>query len=152
MAQDSPAVARILAPTDYSETADRALAWAILQGRTFAAEVTVLHVIPIRLHLGAIGFADQPEVEDPAKEGAHLAAHVAAHLGDVGVRVRTLVEIGEPALKIREVARREQIDLIVMGTHGTSRLEDMLFGSVTEKVVHHTGCPVLVVPPRSEAA
>jgi nucleotide-binding universal stress UspA family protein len=39
-----------------------------------------------------------------------------------------------------------------MGTHGTSRLEDLLFGSVTEKVVHHTGCPVLVVPPRTEAA
>ena len=126
MAPISPTIARILVPTDYSDTADHALAWAILQGRTFAAEVTVLHVIPRHLHLGAIGFADQPEKGGPAKERAHLAAHVAAHLGDSGLEVRSLVEVGEPAIKIREVARRDQIDLIVMGTHGTSRLEDLL--------------------------
>jgi len=150
MAPISPAIARILAPIDYSETADHALAWAILQSRAFAAELTVLHVIPSHLHFGPMGFADHPEKAAPTKDHEYLAAHVAAHLGDGGLKVRTLVEIGEPALKIREVARRDQIDLIVMGTYGTSRLEDLLCGSVTEKVVHHTGCPVLVVPPRSE--
>jgi nucleotide-binding universal stress UspA family protein len=152
MAPMSAAIARILIPTDYSETADRALDWAILQGKTFAAELTVLHVTPSHLHFGAIGFADQPEEGGPAKQRERLAAHVTPFVGDSGLTVRFLVEVGEPAIKIREVARRDQIDLIVMGTHGASRLGDLLFGSVAEKVVHHTGCPVLVVPPRSEAA
>ena len=151
MAQISPAIARILVPTDYSETADHALEWAILQGRAFGAELTVLHVIPHHLHFGPMGFADRDE-EGPAQDREHLAAHVAARAGDSGLKTRPLVEIGEPALKIREVARRDQIDLIVMGTNGTSRLQDVLCGSVTEAVVHHTGCPVMVVPPRSEEA
>jgi nucleotide-binding universal stress UspA family protein len=150
MAQISPSIARILIPTDFSEAADHALAWAIMQGRTFGADVTVLHVVPSHLHFGALGFADDTD-GNPEKERERLEAHVAAHLGDSGLKVRSLIEVGEPAIKIREVARRDQIDLIVMGTHGVSRLEDLLFGSVTEKVVHHTGCPVLVVPPRSEA-
>lgn len=151
MASISPSIARILVPTDYSETADLALAWAVLQARAFGAALAVLHVIPSHLHLGSIGFADKA-ASDPEEEKERLATHVAAHLGDSGLTVQPLVEVGDPPLKIREVARREQVDLIVMGTHGTSRLEDLLFGSVTEKVVHHTGCPVLVVPPRTEAA
>jgi nucleotide-binding universal stress UspA family protein len=151
MATMQPTIARILVPTDYSATADHALAWAVLHGRTFAAEVVVLHVLPSHRHFGALGYADRSEAGDLTKDREHLAAHVAAHLGDSGVTVRTLVEVGEPPLKIREVAQRERVDLIIMGTHGVSRLEDLIFGSVTEKVVHHTGCPVLVVPPRSEA-
>lgn len=151
MQPNPPAIAHILIPTDYSDTADRALAWAILQGRSFGAALTVLHVIPSHIHLGAIGFADERD-GSPDEERARLAAHVAAHLGDSGLTIRALVEIGEPAITIREVAKRDGIDLIVMGTHGTSRLEDLLFGSVTEKVVHHTGCPVLVVPPRTAAS
>lgn len=150
MPPKSPTIAQILVPTDYSETADHALAWAILQGRAFGAALTVLHVIPRHLHLGAIGFADQPEEGGRAKDREHLAAHVASHVSDSGLAVRPLVEIGEPAIQIREVARRDAIDLIVMGTHGTSRLDDLIFGSVAENVVHHTGCPVLVVPPPSE--
>lgn len=148
----SPTVARILVPTDYSETAERALAWAILQARTFGAELLVVHVRPSHVHLGAIGFADEPAAGDAEQARTQLEAHVAASFSGSGLAVRTLVELGDPALKIREIARREQVSLIVMGTHGASRLEDLLFGSVTEKVVHHTGCPVLVVPPRSEVA
>ena len=86
MAPIAAAIARILVPTDYSDTADHALEWALLQGKTFGAEVTVLHVIPKHLHLGAIGFADQPEEGDPAEDLEHLAAHVAKHLGDSGLK------------------------------------------------------------------
>ena len=148
----SLSIARILIPTDYSETADHALAWATLQAKTFAAEVLVLHVHSSHLHYGALGLADERSDEALAEDRARLDAYVAERFAGSGVTVRALLEVGDPPLKIREVARREMADLIVMGTHGQSRLEDLLFGSVTEKVVHHTGCPVLVVPPRTEAA
>src|SRR6185369_13617817 len=108
------------------------------------------HVIPRHLHFGAIGYADQPGEADLTKDRERLTAHVQGRLGDSGLAVRTIVELGEPALRIREAAKREKADLIIMGTHGVSRLEVLNFGSITEKVVHHTGCPVLVVPPRVE--
>jgi nucleotide-binding universal stress UspA family protein len=148
----APKVARILIPTDYSDTADHALAWAILHAKTFAAEVTALHVRSSHAHFGALGLADERADTALADDRARLDACVAERFAGSGVTVHALLEVGDPALKIREVARRDQIDLIIMGTHGTSRLEDLLFGSVTEKVVHHTGCPVLVVPPRTAAA
>lgn len=151
MALTTPTVARIVIPTDFSATADHALAWAILQARSFAAELVVLHVHSSHLHYGALGLADERSDAALAEDRARLDAYVAERFAGAGVKIRTLFEVGDPPLKIREVARREQADLIVMGTHGASRLEDLLFGSVTEKVVHHTGCPVLVVPPLSEA-
>jgi nucleotide-binding universal stress UspA family protein len=147
----SAAVARILIPTDYSETAEQALVWGILHARTFRAEVTVLHVRSSHLHYGALGAADEPGEGDVETERARLDAYVAERFAGSGLIVRTLLEVGEPGIRIREVARRDAIDLIVMGTHGASRLADLLFGSVAEKVVHHTGCPVLVVPPPAEA-
>lgn len=152
MPPNAPTIARILIPTDYSDTADHALAWAILHAKTFGAEVTVLHVRPSHLHYGALGLADEHSDADLAQDRARLDACVAERFAGTGVKVRALLEVGDPPLKIREIARRDRIDLIVMGTHGTSRLEDLLFGSVTEKVVHHTGCPVMVVPPRTQAA
>ena len=152
MMSSTLSIARILIPTDYSETADHALAWAMLHAKSFGAELVVLHVHSSHLHYGALGLADERSDEALATDRARLDAYVTERFADSGVKVRALLEVGDPSLKIREVARREQADVIVMGTHGTSRLEDLLFGSVTEKVVHHTGCPVLVVPPRTEAA
>ncbi len=55
------------------------------------------------------------------------------------------VGFGPPADQITEYASKNAIDLIVMGTHGRSGLEKMWLGSVTEKVLRHAGCPVLVV-------
>jgi nucleotide-binding universal stress UspA family protein len=150
MTTTSPSVDHILVPTDYSEKAARALAWAVLQARAFGAKLTVLHVIPSSLHFGTFGYEPRPDREDRSEDRKRLTAYVEEQIGKSGAEVSILVEIGEPALKIREVAARRKVDLIVMGTHGTTRLEEMLFGSVADKVVHHSGCPVLVVPPRKD--
>jgi nucleotide-binding universal stress UspA family protein len=59
-----------------------------------------------------------------------------------------LVINGEPAMKILEVAREENVDLIVMSTHGTTGFAPWLFGSVTQRVLAHSAVPVLMVVPR----
>jgi universal stress protein A len=150
MASEAAKIERVLIPIDYSSTADAALSWAVLHGRRFGASVSILHVLESQLHFSTFGYSEPPTHEELGKDRATLDAHVRAHLDDPELKVTTLVEVGDPALKIREVAAREKIDLIIMGTHGRTRLHDLLFGSVTEQVVHHTGCPVLVVPPRIE--
>ena len=87
-----------------------------------------------------------------AEESEAALAPAAARLEAQGIVPTTVKLVGDAGREIVHHAAASGCDLIVMGTHGTSRLEDLLFGSVTEKVVHHTGCPVLVVPPRTEAA
>jgi nucleotide-binding universal stress UspA family protein len=143
-------VERILIATDYSSCADRALAWGLLVGRAFGARVAVLHVAEAHLHFSTFGYSEGPDETKLAAERTRLERHVAALAGG-GFAGTVFLEVGNPPLKIREVARREAIDLIVMGTHGTSHLERLVFGSVAKRVVQHSGCPVLVVPPAEPA-
>lgn len=150
MTPRQPKIERILVPTDYSPCADQAFAWAILHARRFGAALTILHVIEHHIHLAPAGGGDSLHPGDVDRARAELEAYVAKHLAGEGLRVECVVEVGEPPLKIREIARRCGADVIVMGTHGRSRLADMLTGSVVEKVVHHSGCPVLAVPPIAE--
>jgi universal stress protein A len=150
MAIPLPGLKRILVSIDYSSTGDRALAWAVLHARTFAAELIVLHVIERGVHFGTFGYSETPGTPELSGDHARLEAHLREKLGDSGLVVRALVEVGDSAFKIREVAKRDSVDLIVIGTHGKSGIGDLLFSSVEEKIIHHTGCPVLTVPPTSE--
>ena len=59
---------------------------------------------------------------------------------------REWVEAGTPASKIIEVAKEWPADLVVMGSHGRGKIEGLLLGSVSQAVLHHAPCPVLVVP------
>lgn len=54
-------------------------------------------------------------------------------------------EFGDPKTMICEVAKQEAIDLIIIGSHGYGRVERLLLGSVSDYVVHHAPCPVLVI-------
>jgi nucleotide-binding universal stress UspA family protein len=56
------------------------------------------------------------------------------------------VEMGAPHTAIVEIAEKEGVDLVVMSTHGRSGLPRMMLGSVAERAIRHTHCPVLVIP------
>jgi nucleotide-binding universal stress UspA family protein len=75
-----------------------------------------------------------------------------AHLEDLCKRLRTdgvdvvgFATLGNVASEIAECAKRENVDLIVMGTHGRTGLAHVVLGSVTEKIVRHSVVPVLTV-------
>jgi nucleotide-binding universal stress UspA family protein len=67
-----------------------------------------------------------------------------------GVDFRVEMQVGKDYLKILEFARENRADLIVIGRHGHSALEKVIFGNVTEKVVRKADCAVLVVPPKRD--
>ena len=69
---------------------------------------------------------------------------------DAGVTVTTTTLSGRAAPEIVAHAKKTGVDLIVMGTHGRSGFQHALLGSVAERVVHHSPCPVLVVPMREQ--
>jgi len=62
-------------------------------------------------------------------------------------KLETRVEMGSPAEKILEVAKKEKVDLIIMGAHGRKGLERAIFGSVADKVVQAATCPVVTIHP-----
>ena len=138
---------RLLLPTDFSESARHALTYAISFAREHAAELTLLHVVEVlpahyagELYPAAMSqFVE--EVSGYARATlAKLAEEARAH----GVTVSERLATGKAAEEVIRVARQEQTDLIVIGTHGGGALSHVLFGSTTERVVRKAPCPVLI--------
>jgi nucleotide-binding universal stress UspA family protein len=136
----------IIVPTDFSDTAEMALHYAldlVQDGGT----VVVCHVIDdIPLTYGYVGMSFPIEdfrtkVSQDAKR--ELEACIPAH--DREVVVETQILHGSPPTETVKLARERTVDLIVMGTHGRSGLQHALLGSVAEKVIRKAPCPVLVV-------
>jgi len=74
-----------------------------------------------------------------------LMGNLSKRLARQGVRAHTVMLRGTPALRIIEEAKKRRADLIIMGTHGRTGLEHLLLGSVAERVVRLSPCPVLTV-------
>jgi nucleotide-binding universal stress UspA family protein len=138
----------ILLATDGSESAEAATRLAIELAK---ASGDILLVVTVWRELRA-GFgipitAIFPDVVDIEREHAQkVADSVAATATAAGVAVETILRHGSPSREICAVAAERRPRLVVMGTYGWSRVERVLFGSVSESVLHHSPCPVLVVP------
>jgi nucleotide-binding universal stress UspA family protein len=141
---------RILVPTDFSEESERAALYAVELARRYGAnEVHCIHVsdIPADLLATSAYYMTGPSeqfVEQVRQEGRKsLEAFARKNFGDVPVK--TVFLEGRPFVEIIRYARENQIDLIIISTHGRGGIKHALFGSVAEKVVRKAPCPVLVV-------
>jgi nucleotide-binding universal stress UspA family protein len=131
---------RILVPTDFSRPSDAALAHARHMAGITGATVHLLHVVD-DLFLRTI-LADSRDHEAAAMR--QLQSRVPPEPG--GPTTVLVVEHSEdPAAQITSYARAHDIDLIVIGTHGLTRLAHLLLGSVAEKVARAAPCAVLTV-------
>jgi nucleotide-binding universal stress UspA family protein len=141
-------IKRILAPTDFSELSKVGIRYAMEIARDVSAEVVVYHAIDV----GGEWKDRPPEVaayHDMLEESRQLLDRfLADNFADCIdlVEVRCAVEFGTPHKNIVEKAADEDVDMIVMSTHGRTGLNHIIMGSVTEKVVARATCPVLVVP------
>jgi nucleotide-binding universal stress UspA family protein len=150
-APDAPVrIKKILVPFDFSAPATHALDFAQRLAPVFGASVEALHVVtympdvqPIP-GLGAIPIGAQPV--DAMVADAEARLHEALAVEDTRHRyLRKRVGVGDPRAQILAFAAAEDIDLIVMGTHGRSGAAHLLLGSVAERVVREADCPVLTV-------
>jgi len=141
-------VQRILVPMDFSDTARKALQYAVPFAVAFEAEVVVVHVLQPFSIPPEIGYAPpqwavtQRELMESAREGLDTLC-----VREISARARSevLVREGVPWQEIVAAAREHKADLIILATHGRTGLKHALLGSVTERVVRHAPCPVLVV-------
>jgi nucleotide-binding universal stress UspA family protein len=140
---------RILVPTDFGKSAENALTYAVAFAEKFGAEVHLLHVVQdLALFIPeAVMIAPPlaPPVEQFVSAARTALERVVGETARPGIALHPAVAEGTPAEEIVEFARRLDIDLIVMGTHGHTGLAHVLMGSVAEKVVRRAPCPVLTV-------
>lgn len=142
-------IRRILCPVDFSEFSTSVLAYAAAFAKLFGSEITVLHVFAAAVPPASS--ATYPawllQVPDARKSIADELHLLLAPLSSAGVTVRTQIAEGNAAAEIVRHAAEHDVDLVVMGTHGRSGFDRLTLGSVAEKVLRKTPCPVLTIPP-----
>jgi nucleotide-binding universal stress UspA family protein len=137
----------ILVALDGSADSQTALRHAITLARDENAKLTLLTVVPHQPTPVGPGVAPPPETAESHNE--IIKAALAVIPKDIGVTTR--LEKGEIAPTILKIVAEDQYDLLVMGSHGHSRVHRALLGSVSEKVLHKAAVPVLMLRSHCEA-
>lgn len=136
---------RILVALDGSRNSEVALEQALHLGKAFRSIIYLMHVIDIYPESMSVAVDMEEELSHEAREILEKGKrHVEAEgltCGDAIVHMG-----GKPADFITREARDRGVDLIVVGSHGRTGLGRLLLGSVSERVIGHAPCPVLVVP------
>jgi nucleotide-binding universal stress UspA family protein len=141
---------RVLFPTDFSETSRRALGHAREITRVFGASLHCLHVVDDAYQywstFGSEGMPIGPPPEELLGLGrSRMEQFHREFLADIQPLPITHVAMGRPFAEIIGYARENQIDLIVMATHGRGAISHLLLGGTTEKVVRKARCAVMTV-------
>ena len=140
---------RIVCPTDFSESAERAVRQAAGLAKSLGAEVVLVHVeSEAQLWREGIMTPTLRRVfEAQRKWAADALAERVVTLAAEGTPARSVVRAGAAWEEIVRVAAEEHAAMIVMGTQGRTGLERFMLGSVAERVIRRAPCPVLTLRP-----
>lgn len=144
---------RILLPTDGSENAKRAGKHAIWISNLSGADIIVLNVIePYYPQISSLPNYSEIIFDELMEEGKKAVESFKRDLElsqcngiCKNIKLTTQIKEGKAFVEIVEAIKKEQIDLVVMGSSGRHGLDRLMLGSVTERVVREAICPVLVV-------
>jgi nucleotide-binding universal stress UspA family protein len=141
-------VQKILFPIDLSEKFETLLPWVSTFVHKFDATLYVLYVAPDLRSISFIPHINLDQLQAEAIKAAEqkMAAARQEFFKDFK-KLETRVTLGSPAEKILEFAKKEGMDLIIMGTHARRGLEAKIFGSVCQKVIRDAEVPVLAIHP-----
>lgn len=153
---------KLLIALDYDPTAQKVAEAGFSLAKAMKAKVFLLHVISDPVYyssteyspiMGFNGFMETGQfqldnVESLKKASLHFLEKSKHHLGDG--TIQTLVKEGELAESILETAKDLHIDIIVIGSHSRRWLDEILIGSVAEKVLHHTSVPLFIIPTKQK--
>ncbi len=154
---------KVLIALDYDPTSQKVAETGYSAAKKMNSEVILLHVITDPEHyssteysgiMGMQGYMDTSQIQTDSPEGLLNASHhflnkIKLHLNDD--RIQTVVREGDVAETILETAKDRFADMIAIGSHSQKWLENVLIGSITEKVIRHTPIPLLIVPIKSES-
>ena len=141
-------IKKILYPTDFSRCANQVFSRALYLAKEYSAELHMLHAIVLHEddpYNSAYHFSDTDEIHTKLEEFAidKMDSVIESYRADEIVIRKAQIRGIAPSEVILEYANSNDIDLIVMGTHGRRGVGRLLLGSVAEKVVHFSKCPVM---------
>ena len=158
----------ILVPVDFSDATGPVTSRAVDLAEALGAHLILLHVLTPTLEMLAYGSAGVPAAATDGLDYVAMPDLQAAERHQMQLRekfdnlhaeIRTrhpnvdarLLD-GVPGEQIIQEAKRDRCDMIVIGSHGHGAVYQLLVGSVTDRVLRHSPCPVLVVPVKKQAA
>lgn len=143
-----PEIKKVLVPVDFSDYSKSSLRYAVNFAKHFNAELFLVYVVepmvyPPDFSMGQIAI---PSVDlEMDKRAAEELNNLAKKEIPAELKSKVIVKTGKPFVEIIETALAEDIDLIIIATHGHTGIEHVLFGSTAEKVVRKAPCPVLTL-------
>jgi nucleotide-binding universal stress UspA family protein len=135
----------MLVPTDFSETASKALDSALLIASKFGSKLTLMHAYTIPMNGYDYAQGLLWPMDDLARAAKKELDGVLAKTKERHPNVDGVVVCGDPASQILVIAKECGADTIVLGTHGRHGVSRLLLGSVAEKVVRSSPVPVLTI-------
>jgi nucleotide-binding universal stress UspA family protein len=130
--------------------ADAITKFSLMKGDQIKVISVIDMALPMSIDVYGGYIPDTSGLENAAREHAtkvvaETAGRLAAYFGETGVEITTDILFGSPESRIVETAEDIKADLIVLGSHGYNTWERLLLGSVSDSVVHHAHCSVMVV-------
>lgn len=140
----------ILLPTDFSDLSLKAVRYGLKLNKKINGEITLFHA----LHLPGIADNVKKKLEDILKkeslEELQILEHKLKKVNAISGEIKKEVEFGVPSKAISDYAKKNDIDLIVMGTKGAGKISKALFGSNTAHLLEKANTTVCVVPEKYE--
>ncbi|HEX5920737.1 MAG TPA: universal stress protein [Nitrososphaeraceae archaeon] len=136
----------ILVPVDGSDNSYRALDAALLFSEKLGSNIIAVHVmeqVPIT-HIGSEKLLSE-FLEAYKKENQDILSKCSEIATQKGLTIKTLLLQGNPASVILDYSKQEKFDLLIMGSRGMGKFKELILGSVSSKIVHHSRCAVLLI-------
>lgn len=136
----------ILVPIDGSDNSYRALDSALLLSEKLGTNITVVNVleqVPIT-HIESEKLLSEL-LEAYRKENQEILSKCSKIATEKGLSIKTILLQGNPASVILDYRKKEKFDLLIMGSRGLGKFKQLILGSVSSKIVHHSPCAVLLI-------
>ena len=137
---------KILVPADGSDNSYRALEAALVFSEKLGSSISVVNVmeqLPI-IHIESEKLLSEL-LEAYKKENQEILSKCSDIAHQKGIIIKTVLLQGNPAPVILDYIKKENFDLVIMGSRGMGKFKELILGSVSSKIMHHSPCAVMII-------
>ena len=137
---------KILVPVDGSDNSYKALEAALVLSEKLGSNISVVNVmeqVPIT-HIESEKLLNEL-LEAYKKENQEILSKCSDIAHQKGITIKTVLLQGNPAPVILDYSKKENFDLVIMGSRGMGKFKELILGSVSSKIVHHSSCAIMII-------
>ena len=137
---------KILVPVDGSDNSYKALEAALVLSEKLGSNISVVNVmeqVPIT-HIESEKLLSEL-LEAYKKENQEILSKCSDIARQKGIAIKTVLLQGNPAPVILDYSKKENFDLVIMGSRGMGKFKELIIGSVSSKIVHHSPCAIMII-------